>query len=266
MTGVQTCALPISFNVASPLAVYYEAFTETGSNAANGGAGLVNLYSQLSSLGFDKNGIVSMNIGSVAQIQTNAYQSTTTTSDGSSKIVTFVETQPNSGVFTNADYSNISNIKISSTAPRGQSDTIEYNQNSYSIVSGLGTASISLGTAQLLPGQKIQVIVTDPDQNINPGTRDKFDVFRSSAIIPTLKIGTPATLQYAGSVKIYSLSTDALDGGITVSSSVPDKSSSRLVLDTRPSTGLANQNFEKISLSTGLSASTLQNTHKNHCW
>ena len=112
-----------SFNVASPLAVYYEAFTETGSNAANGGAGLVNLYSQLSSLGFDKNGIVSMNIGSVAQLQTNAYQSTTTTSDGSSKIVTFVETQPNSGVFTNADYSNISNIKISSTAPRGQSAT-----------------------------------------------------------------------------------------------------------------------------------------------
>ena len=248
-----------SFNVASPLAVYYEAFTETGSNAANGGAGLVNLYSQLSSLGFDKNGIVSMNIGSVAQLQTNAYQSTTTTSDGSSKIVTFVETQPNSGVFTNADYSNISNIKISSTAPRGQSATFEYNQNSYSIVSGLGTASISLGTAQLLPGQKIPVTVTDPDQNINPGTRDKLDVFRSSAIIPTLKIGSPATLQNAGSVKIYSLSTDALIGGTIVSSSVPDKSSSRLVLDTRPSTGIANQNFEKISLSTGLSASTLQN-------
>ena len=248
-----------SFNVESPLAVYYGAFTESGSNAANGGGGLVNLYSQLSSIGFDKNGILSLNLGSVGQLQTNGYQPTTTTSDGSSKIVTLVETQPNSGIFTNADYSNISNVKISPTAPRGQSAAVEYNQNSYSVVSGLGTASISLGAVQLLPGQKIPVTVTDPDQNINPGARDKLDVFRSSAIIPTLKIGSPITLENAASVKIYPLSSDALNGGTAVSSSVPDKISARLVLDTRPSTGIANQNFEKISLNTGLSASTLQN-------
>ncbi|MFM8659327.1 MAG: peptidase [Candidatus Nitrosotenuis sp.] len=247
-----------SFNVVSPQTTFYMAFTENGANAANGGTGLVNLASSLSSLGFDKNGKILMSLGSVAEIQTNGYQSTTSTSDGSSKVVTFVESQPNTGIFENFDRSNISNVKIASNAPRGQSATIEYDQKSLSIVSGLGDANISLGTNQPVSGQKVPVTVTDPDQNLNSGGRDKLDVFRSTAIVPTLTIGNPGTLQSAGSVKIYTASTDVLTGGTSVSSSVPDTKSDRLVLDTRPSTGIANQSFEKMSLSTGLSATTLQ--------
>ncbi|NDB89352.1 MAG: peptidase [Nitrosopumilaceae archaeon] len=248
-----------SFNIVSPQTTFYMAFTENGANAANGGAGLVNLASSLSSLGFDKNGKLSMTLGSVAELQTNGYQTTTSTSDGSSKVVTFVESQPNTGIFENFDRSNISNVKIASNAPRGQSATMEYDQKSLSIVSGLGDANISLGTNQPVSGQKVPVTVTDPDQNLNSGGKDKLDVFRSTAIIPTLTIGNPGTLEGASSVKIYTASTDVLTGGTSVSSSVPDKKSDRLVLDTRPSTGIANQSFEKMSLSTGISATTLQN-------
>lgn len=248
-----------TFNVGSPQTVFYAAFTENGANAANGGAGLTNLLSKLSSLGFEKNGKLSMSLGSVAELQSNGYQSTTTTSDGSTQVVTFVESQPNTGTFENSDFSDLSNIKVKSNAPRGQSANIEYNQKSQSIVSGLSDASITLGTNQPVSGQKIPVTINDPDQNINSGARDRLEVFRSSALIPSLTIGTPATLQNADSVKIYSLSTDALTGGNSVTSSVPDTASDRLVLDTRSSTGIANQSFEKISLSTGLSATTLQN-------
>lgn len=249
-----------TFNVVSPQASFYAAFTESGSNAANNGAGLVNLASKLSNIGFEKNGIVSMNLGSVVQLRSNGFQSSSAT-DGTTtyqKIVTFVETQPNSAIFETADFTDRSNIGILSSAPRGQSGSIEYNSKSVSIMSGLGNADISLGTSQVLPGQKVPVMVTDPDQNINGGSRDRLEIFRSSALIPSLTIGNPATLGSAGSVKIYALSTDALTGGTSVTSSVPDTNSDRLVLDTRPSTGLANQSFEKISVNLGLSATQLK--------
>lgn len=249
-----------TFNVVSPQAVFYAAFTESGSNAANNGAGLVNLASKLSNIGFEKNGKVSMSLGSVVQLRSNGFQSSSAT-DGTTtyeKIVTFVETQPNSAIFETADFTDRSNIGILSTAPRGQSGSIEYNSKSVSIMSGLGNADISLGTSQVLPGQKVPVMVTDPDQNINGGSRDRLEIFRSTALIPSLTIGNPATLGSAGSVKIYALSTDALAGGTSVTSSVPDTNSDRLVLDTRPSTGLANQSFEKISVNLGLSATQLK--------
>lgn len=250
-----------TFNIGSPQTVFYAAFTENGANAATGSVGLTNLISKLSSLGFDNNGKVSMSLGSVAQLQANGYQ-TATASDGTttfSQIITFVESQPNTGTFENFDFSDLSTVKILSAAPRGQSASIEYDKKSTSIVSGLSDANISVGTNQPVSGQKIPVTINDPDQNINSGAKDKLDVFRSSALIPSLTIGNPATLQSAGSVKIYALSTDVLTGGSSVSSSIPDKASDRLILDTRSSTGIVNQSFEKLSLSTGLSATDLQN-------
>jgi hypothetical protein len=249
-----------TFNVASPQATFYAAFTENGANAANGNTGLTNLVSKLSSLGFDKNGKISMSLGSVADLKENGFQSDEATDGGPNtytQIVTFVESQPNTGIFENFDFSNESNIGVLSTAPRGQAATIEYNSKSTSIVSGLGTASINLGTTQALSGQKIPVTVTDSDQNISSGARDRLEVFRSSAIIPSLTIGSPITLEDADSIKIAN-STDPLAGGTSVSSSVPDTNSDRLVLDTRPSSGISNQIFERIVLDLGVTATDLK--------
>lgn len=253
-----------TFNI-DPQTVFYEAFTESGTISASGGTGLVNLIPNLSSLGFEKNGKLSMTLGSVAQLVQNNFQQSTA-SDGTttySKIVTFVETEPNTGIFENADDNSQSNIRILSSAPRDQSATIEYNSKSYSIVSGLSDASISFGTtpgislgmSQVLPGQRIPLTVMDPDQNTNPASKDKLDVFRSSALIPSLTIGSPATLEDAGSVKFYAASTDSLSGGTSIPSSVPDRNSDRLVLDT---TSVAPLSFEKISLNLGISADDLK--------
>lgn len=248
-----------TFNVGTPLTTFYGAFTESGANAANTGAGLANLNSKLSSLGFENNGELSMALGQVAELKANGFQTISAT-DGTStftQIVTLVESQPNSGIFENFDFGDQSNIRMKSTAPRGQSATIEYNSKSLSIVSGLSTAGISLGTTQPVSGQKVPVTVKDLDQNINSGAKDKLDVFRSSAIIPSLTIGTPATLQSAGNVKIYADSGDALSGGTSIPSYVNDTNSDRLEIDTRPP--VANTSFEKISLSLGVSATALQN-------
>lgn len=249
-----------TFNVGSPQTVFYAAFTENGANAANGGAGLTNLISKLSSLGFEKNGKVSMSLGSVAQLQANGYQSASA-SDGTTtfnQIITFVESQPNSGIFENFDYSDVSTIKVASNAPRGQSASIEYDQKSLSIVSGLSDAGISLGTNQPTSGQKVSVTVTDQDQNINPGAKDKLDVFRSTALIPTLTVGSPVTLESAGTVQFYTTSTDTIGTGTSVSSSVPDTKSDRLLLNPS-SPAIPNQAYEKISLNLGITATDLKN-------
>ena len=63
-----------TFNINSPNAVFYQAFDENGSDAANGTPALVNLVPFLSSLGFEDNGLLSGNLGSVAVLRTNDNQ------------------------------------------------------------------------------------------------------------------------------------------------------------------------------------------------
>jgi hypothetical protein len=52
-----------TFNINSPNAVFYQAFDENGSDAANGTPALVNLVPFLSSLGFEDNGLLAGNLG-----------------------------------------------------------------------------------------------------------------------------------------------------------------------------------------------------------
>ncbi|MDG7050009.1 MAG: peptidase [Nitrososphaerota archaeon] len=249
-----------TFSVGSPQSTFYGAFTDNGVNSANGGAGLTNLIQKMTALGFDSNGKITMSLGSVVQLQANGLQSATA-SDGSTtynQIVTFLESQTNSGVFENFDFSDVSNIKVSSSAPRGQSAIIEYDKKSTSIVSGLSDASITLGTNQPVSGQKIPITIKDSDQNLNSGDEDDLDVFKSKALIPTLTIGNPATLEKAGSVQFYISSVAAIGTGAVVTSSVPDTNSDRLILNPS-SPAITNQAYEKISLNLGITATDLKN-------
>ena len=92
---------------------------------------------------------------------------------------------------------------------------------------------------------------------INPGARDDLDVFRSSAIIPSLQIGQPLTLEKASDVKFYPTSTsDLTSTGTSIPSSVPDSNSDRLILDTRPPISMPS--FEKISINLGFSADQVE--------
>ena len=251
-----------TFKVTSPLATFYQAYTENGIDSANGNSGLVNMIPNLSSLDFDDNGKISMTLGDVAQLQTNDRQPDSSVTDGTntfSDIITLVESRPNSGIFESFDDSNISVIGTKSDAPRGKSATIVYNSKSTSILSGSTTASVSVGSQEttMKAGTKYPVTIIDPDQNINPGARDDLDVFRSSALIPSLQINNPLTLEKSSSVKFYPSSTsDLVTTGTSIPSSVPDKNSDRLILDTRAPISMPS--FEKISINLGLSATQLR--------
>ena len=256
-----------TFNVNSSSTVFYQAFDENGSNSANGGAGLVDLSSFLPSLGFEDNGKLSVNVGSVLELKSNDEQPTTNVSDGTqtfSNIMTFVEKGPNTGTFDSGDDNDQSNLGILDDAPRGQTGTVTYNQESMSILTGSSTASVSLqspslsivsNSQSLLPGMEFKIVLIDSDQNINSGTKDDLNVLRDTAIIPTLKIGSPVTLKETLDIDFFPLSTTALNLGDSANSSVPDENSAILHIDTSP---LASGGFEKISLNLGISASKLQ--------
>ncbi|MCE9651609.1 MAG: peptidase [Nitrosarchaeum sp.] len=257
-----------TFNISSPLAIFYQAYDTSGSDSANGNAGLVNLVPSLSNLGFKNNGKLTIDLGNIMKLKSNNKQSGTTVSDGSgntfSQIVTLVENGPNSGIFESADNGDKSTISILDNAPRGQTGKIEYNNQATSVLTGSFTSSISInqpaltvgdGSKSLEPGTKFPVTLFDPDQNINSGIREHLDVFRDTSLVPTLKIGNPITLGKASDVKYYTSST-LLTPAFTLNSSIPDKNSERLFIDTNAITA----NFKQISMNLGISASALQSS------
>jgi len=237
-----------TFNIDSTRATFYQAFTESGSYSGNGG--LVNLNPYLGSLGFEKNGNLGMNLGPglVAVLKTNQYQPSDSVSTGTTSydnIVTLVESEPNSGIFYSFDYDDKSVIGILDSASRGQSASIEYNSKTTSIVTGDSTATLSIGlnSAQFNPGQKATVTLVDIDQNFNPGADEDLDVFRSTAIIPTLRIGNPTTL--ANGI------TDAdLDGTGFDSLAVVQSFSDRAMLELEGSASIANGDVFSITFGT----------------
>ena len=194
-----------TFNVNSPQTTFYQAFAVSGSSAS--GSGLVNLIPYLSSLGFKDNGKLSMDTSDVVNLKTNSVQTSSSLNGIYNKLVTFVENGPNTGIF-ESFYGDKSTIGVLPNAPRAHSGSITYNLQSASIVSGTATASLTVGSgqSQFGPGQKADITLVDNDQNINSNAVDQLDVFRTSAKIPTLKIGNPITLDSASDVRFYNSS------------------------------------------------------------
>ncbi len=252
-----------TFDIDSNPSSFYQAFDNSGNNDANGSVGLVNLIPTLSNLGFENNGKLTLELGNIMRLKTNSDQPNSSVSDGGantfSNIVTLVEQGPNSGIFESYDSSDQSVIGILTDAPRGLTGKITYNKESVSVLTGFSTASISSGEPiltigngdMLRPGTKYPVILNDPDQNLNTGARDDLDVFRATAIIPTITIGNPITLKNAKNAQFHS-SSPPLTAGVAVTSSVPDSNSDRLIIDT-----VTDGSYEVFSINLGFSASSL---------
>jgi hypothetical protein len=238
-----------TFNIGSPQATFYQAFAVSGKSASD--SGLINLIPYLSSLGFKDNGKLSMDTSDVINLKTNSVQTSSSLSGIYNKLVTFVETGPSTGIFESTSGS-VSTIGTLSNAPRSHSGSITYNLQSASIVSGTSTASLTVsnGQSQLNPGQREVITLVDNDQNINSNSVDQLDVFRTSAKIPTLKIGNPITLGSASDVRFYNSSSS-----IIAPSTIFDANSLRLIVDTRSQ---SMSNFQKITLNLGISAQSIK--------
>ncbi|QLH07866.1 peptidase [Nitrosopumilus ureiphilus] len=255
-----------TFDVGSSASTFYQAFDNSGSSSANEGPGLVDLVPSLSTLGFKNNGKLSLVLGNVLKLKTNDDQPTSSVNNGGantfSEIVTLVEQQPNSGIFESFDSNDQSVIGILTNAPRGQAGQISYNRESVSVLTGSSTASVSLDDDgpsltigngnNLRPGTEYPVILIDPDQNLNTGANDDLDVFRETAIIPTITIGNPITLEKANTAKFHS-SSSTFPAGFDANSSVPDSNSDRLHIDT---VTVGNASYEVFSVNLGIAASS----------
>lgn len=243
-----------TFSVDTP-SVFYQAFDNSGSVNVS----LVDLHSSLSLLGFEDNGQLYIDTGAILELKSNDIQRVTSVSDGTqsfSQIITLVETMPNSGIFDNGDYNNQSNLGIFSDAPRGHAGTITYNKQSMSILTGPSSALLQTPTLSIDSlGKNLKVILMDSDQNINSGAKDNLDIFRDTATIPSMRIGSPVTLEHSSDVRFFSLSTTHI--GDSAGSSVPDVPSARLFIDT---SSVPNDSFKKISMNLGITSSTLQSS------
>lgn len=257
-----------TFNIASPVTTFYQAFDNNGNESAAGRSGLVNLIPHLSSIGFDNNGEFSVDLGSVMELKSNSDQNNISSINNGGttfpQIVTFVERGPNSGIFENFDSNDQSTIGITKDAPRGKTGIIDYDDNSISVLTGFSTASVSVpdkklsvdsNSKSLSPGTKHSIVLVDSDQNINSGSQDDLDVFRDSSIIPTLKIGNPVTLSTSSNLMFYPDSAN-FSGAKPVTSLVLDKNSARLFIDATDNS-LAGT-YEQISLNLGVSVSNLE--------
>ena len=205
--------------------VYYNVFNENGQTIGKGY--LANTFGgNETSMMFDHNGILKLNPAvnngnTIVKIVDNADANVTGSGSVSTAVVnvgpgqftsgtlktyttgignqpvTFTETAPNTGVFGTYDENDVSSLQILSTAPRGKSASLDYNQKQSSIVVGFGSATVDLKPtdAEWNSGEKIPVTVTDSDANRNSKTDENLYLYNSDVeLIPSLRIGSPFTL------------------------------------------------------------------------
>lgn len=112
--------------------------------------------------------------------------------------LTFIETNDNTGVFTNTDDFDASNvITTSDIGLRGKTATIDYNDNDTDIVIGFDFATVDIMPADDVwnSGEEISIVITDQDANKNNSDDEDMEVNNPSIeIIPTLMTGSPVTI------------------------------------------------------------------------
>ena len=206
--------------------LYYQIFNADGSLQATNKISK-SLTANTTSLMFNHNDYLKLNTAAqgatVLNLQDNADQvlsSSGVINAGTQTItnqpVTFTETAPNTGVFGTYDENDVSELVTSSTAARGKSATLEFNQKSSSIVIALGSGTIALQPtdAEWNSGEKIPITLVDSDANKNSRSDEKLKIYDSSAsLIPSLRIGTPFTLGLKGTDDANE-STDRISGTI----------------------------------------------------
>ena len=277
--------------------MYYQIFNEDGTAASNSKISSA-LTGNTTALMFNHNDLIKMNMAAqggnnVVDLQDNA--DTIVNSAGNinagiqaitNQPLTFTETAPNTGVFGTYDESDISNLIIDSTAPRGKSASLDFNQKTSSIVVGFGSATVTIQPtdAEWNSGEKIPVTLVDSDQNKNSKISEDLHLnYNSTSLIPSLRIGTPFTLGANGteivgtiramtytndpsvSITKASNSTFTINAGQTAHTVTVKKYSDVAMLNARPNTGVKGlvveygktaTDLQKVAYDTRTSATT----------
>ncbi len=216
--------------------LFYQAFDENGGNDAAfdtafaSGAvdfqAMQTLTGNLTTFMFEKNGKLEINmaaqtatVGAFGDNDDQIFNATITTVF-TTNMTTFTESSPKSGILGNYDESDNANIDILSTPTslRGQSATVRYNDVSHSIVVGFGFATIDINAPDGAwgSGEEIPVTLVDSDSNTNSRADEDLDLnANTTALIPSLRIGTPFTLASGDRAIITSGAVSAPFGAIS---------------------------------------------------
>ncbi|MEK9696455.1 MAG: hypothetical protein VW270_11860, partial [Candidatus Poseidoniales archaeon] len=201
-----------TFDTDSTPGIYYAAYDENGVAKATGN-NLVNLYSaKLNQAGNAGDQLTAlMNGDALLKITTTATGSTATiafdnNANGATNVVgsaavTMVEQGPASGIFASYDELDDSMIGINSSAVRGTSGTIDYNDDAVSVVVGLSFATIDIEPTDdtWSSGEEIPVTLADGDLNKNSRADEDIAINDNNfTIIPTIVTGDPFTLGERG--------------------------------------------------------------------
>ena len=128
---------------------------------------------------------------------TNPDLARTSSIDAGDRPVTFTESGPNTGVFGTYDESDVSALKVISTAARGKSATIDYNETPVTILVGHSFATIDIQAIddEWNSGEEIPIVLVDNDANKNSRADEDLDNYDVNvSLVPSLKTGDPFTL------------------------------------------------------------------------
>ena len=138
--------------------------------------------------------------------------------------LTFSETNDNTGVFTNTDDDDASNlITTGDDGLRGKTAVIDYNDNDTDIVIGFDFATVDMQPADDTwnSGEEISVIITDQDANKNNASDEDLVVSDPNIdIIPALTTGSPVVI-----------TEDSEINGMSVGDMNYDSFSARVIVD-----------------------------------
>jgi hypothetical protein len=210
--------------IATNNTVFYQLFTENGDADADGDAtGAVDLQDDLGTdeFMFEDNGFLIIdldaqgtgtevlriidngdsNTGGSAVVLASTVNTTGTTVAAGDQPVTFTELSSNSGLFSNYDESDVSNLAIASDAERGVSASIDYNETPKTVLVGFdfGTIDIQPVDDEWNSGEEIPIVLVDGDANLNSRVDEDLDLNNpDNPLIPSLGTGDPFTLGEGG--------------------------------------------------------------------
>ena len=111
----------------------------------------------------------------------------------------FVEDADNSGVFTNTDDDDDASLIVGTSAKRGTSATIEYNDVAYSYIVSNDFGVIDMDESSIgvewNSGETLAVTLVDQDLNKNTLNDEDMTLSGHPTLIPSLQIGSPITLE-----------------------------------------------------------------------
>ena len=187
----------------------------------------VDLRPHMHAIGFEDNGVLTIDAGRTVSFKPNGLQSATAIvgveGEPHASLVTVRETGASTSEFASHDGDGASTVWVPRDAPRGTAAVFEYNGMRMSALTGPSTATIGIGTAgpdsgqqrpslplpssplplpqqqhqRPAPGVLSTVVITDADRNTMPSKREVLSSSESGPV-PSVRIGAPLTIDGAG--------------------------------------------------------------------